>query len=97
MSKLSYKVQFNRTHGFPDHTPHSIEDIARITGYGLKGLKTIFERGEGAFYSNPESVRKGITSPQQWGMGRVYSAVNPKSAAHRVDKMFLVKEKKYDF
>jgi hypothetical protein len=88
---MSYKQQFNKKYGFPLNEPHSIEEIAQITGYKLKGLKTIFERGEGAFYNNPESVRKGITSPQQWAYARLYAAVNPKSKAHQVDKMFLRK------
>jgi len=94
MSKrLTYKVQFNRKYGFPDDEPHSIEEIAKITGYELKGIKTIFERGEGAFYNNPESVRKGITSPQQWAYARLYAAVNENSKAHEVDKMFLIKRR----
>ena len=96
MSKrMTYKQQFNKKYGFPLDEPHSIEEIAQITGYQLKGLKTIFERGEGAFYNNPESVRKGITSPQQWSFARIYAAVNPKSKAHQADKMFLVKRRKY--
>ena len=92
---MSYKQQFNKKYGFPPNEPHSIEEIAQITGYQLKGIKTIFTRGEGAFYNNPESVRKGITSPQQWAYARLYAAVNPKSKAHQVDKMFLVKRRKY--
>ena len=97
MSKLTYKIQFNRKYGFPDDEPHSIEEIAKLTGYELKGLKTIFERGEGAFYNNPKSVRKGIKSPQQWAYARLYASVNPKSKSHQVDKMFLIKKKKYNF
>jgi hypothetical protein len=94
---LTNKIQFNRKYGFPDDEPHNIEEIAKITGYEFKGLKTIFERGEGAFYNNPASVRKGITSPQAWAYARLYSSVNPKSKAHQVDKMFLIKRRKYNF
>ena len=100
MSKiLTNKIQFNRKYGFPDYEPHNIEEIANITGYEFKGLKTIFERGEGAFYNNPASVRKGITSPQQWAYARLYASVNPKSKAHEVDKMFLTRarKRKYNF
>jgi hypothetical protein len=93
MSRLTYKQQFNKKHGFPLNESHSIEEIAKLSGYQLKGIKTIFERGEGAFYNNPESVRKGIKSPQQWSYARIYAAVNPKSEAHQVDKMFLVKRR----
>ena len=91
MSRRTYKQQFNAKYDQPLSQSNSIEDIARLTGYQLKGLKTIFEKGEGAFYSNPESVRKGITSPQQWAYARLYAAVNPNSKAHQIDKVHLVK------
>lgn len=89
---LTYKQRFNRKYGFKKDESHSLKEIAQITGYKLRGLKTIFERGEGAFYSNPESVRKSVSNPQQWGFSRVYSAVNPESKAHQIDKMFLIKK-----
>jgi hypothetical protein len=91
MSRRTYKQQFNAKYNQPLSQSNSIEDIARLTGYQLKGLKTIFEKGEGAYYNNPESVRKGITSPQAWGFARIYAAVNPNSKAHKIDKVHLVK------
>lgn len=89
---LTYKQKFNRKYGFKKDEGHSLKEIAQITGYKLRGLKTIFERGEGAFYSNPESVRKSVSNPQQWAYARVYAAVNPESKAHQIDKMFLIKK-----
>ena len=90
----TYKQKFNQKYGFKLNEPHSIKEIADITGYEYKGLKTIFEKGEGAFYSNPESVRKTVKSPQAWGYSRIYSAVNPESKAHKIDKIHLKKKKK---
>lgn len=89
---LTYKQKFNRKYGFKKDESHSLKEITQITGYKLRGLKTIFERGEGAFYSNPESVRKSVSNPQQWAYARVYAAVNPESKAHQIDKMFLIKK-----
>jgi len=89
---LTYKQKFNKKYGFKKDEGHSLKEIAQITGYKLRGLKTIFERGEGAFYSNPESVRKSVSNPQQWAYARVYAAVNPESKAHQIDKMFLIKK-----
>jgi hypothetical protein len=66
MRRRTYKQQFNAKYNQPLDQPNSLEDISRLTGYQLKGLKTIFEKGEGAYYNNPQSVRKGITSPQAW-------------------------------
>jgi hypothetical protein len=89
----TYKQRFNKKYGFPLDEPHSLKEIAKITGYQYKGIKTIFERGEGAYYNNPESVRKSVKNPQQWAYARVYAAVDPSSKAHKVDKKFLVKVK----
>ena len=60
-------------------------------GFKLSGLKTIFEKGEGAFETNPQSVRKGMQK-QQWAYSRVYAAVNPSSKAHKIDKVHLKKK-----
>jgi len=90
----TYKQRFNKKYGFPKDEPHNLKEIAKIAGYEYKGIKTIFERGEGAYYNNPESVRKSVKNPQQWAYARVYAAVDPSSKAHKVDKMFLIKKKK---
>ena len=89
---LTYKSQFNKKYGFKLNEPHSLKEIADITGYKLSGLKIIFEKGEGAYYNNPESVRKSVKNPQQWAMARIYASVNPKSKSYQVDKMHLKKK-----
>ena len=91
--KLTYKQKFNKKYGFPKDKAHSLRDIARITGRSYKGIKQIFEKGEGAYYSNPASVRKNVKSPQQWAYSRVYSAVMGGKAA-KVDKKELGTKKK---
>jgi len=63
-----------------------------LTGYQLKGLRTIFNKGKGAYKSNPQSVRPNVTSPEQWGYARVYASVNPKSKAYKIDKIHLMKK-----
>ena len=90
---LTYKQQFNKKYGFKLNEPHDLKEISKLTGYKLSGLKTIFERGEGAYYNNPESVRKNVKNPQQWAYARLYAAVNPNSKAHKIDKKFLIKKK----
>ena len=52
----TFKEKFNIKYGFPKDTSHSIEDISRLTGVSLKGLRQIYSKGMGAFFSNPESV-----------------------------------------
>ena len=86
----TYKQRFNKKYGFKLNEPHSIKEIAEITGYKLKGLKTIFERGEGAFETAGPS--RPHMQKQQWAYARLYSSVDPKSKAHQIDKMFLIKK-----
>ena len=71
----TYKERFNAKYKFPKGTSHSLKDIADITGYKLSGLKTIFDKGIGAYKTNPQSVRPHVKSPEQWAYARVYSAV----------------------
>ena len=88
---LTYKQQFNKKYGFKKDEPHDLKEIAQISGYKYSGLKTIFEKGEGAYETNPSSVRPG-KQKQQWAYARVYAAINPKSKAHKIDKIHLKKK-----
>lgn len=36
-------------------------------------LEKVYKRGVGAYYTNPESVRESVTSPEQWAIARVNS------------------------
>ena len=87
---LTYKQKFNKQYKFPLDTPHSLADVSKITGYKLSGLQTIFNKGIGAFKTNPESVRPTVKSPEQWAMARVYSAVMGGKTA-KIDKPHLIK------
>jgi len=87
---LTWKQKYNRKYGFKKDQSHSMSAISKTTGYKLSGLKTIKKKGEAAFYSNPQSVRKSVSSATQWGIARVYSAVMGGKAA-RVDKSHLIK------
>ena len=91
MSTYTYKQKFNKKYGFEPDQPHSVADISKITGYKQSGLETIFDKGVGAFKTNPQSVRKGIRSPEQWAQARVYSAIMGGKSA-RVDKSHLIRK-----
>lgn len=90
---LTYKQKFNKKYGFKPDEPHSIEEISDITGYKLSGLKTIFQKGKGAYKSNPQSVRPHIKSPEQWAYSRLYASVSPGSKSYNIDKSHLTKKK----
>lgn len=86
----TYRDKFNKKYKFPKDTSHSIADIAKITGLKKSGLETIFDKGVGAFKTNPQSVRPSVKSPEQWGQARIYSAVMGGKASV-VDASHLIK------
>jgi hypothetical protein len=88
----TYKHKFNKKYGNPKDKSNSLKDISDKTGYKLSGIKTIFEKGKGAYKSNPQSVRPNVKSPEQWAYARVYAAVNPSSKAYKIDKVHLKKK-----
>ena len=88
----TYKQQFNKKYKQPLSQSNSLKDISRLTGYKLSGIKTIFEKGKGAFKSNPQSVRPNVKSPEQWAYARVYASVNSKSKSYKIDKSHLKKK-----
>tara|TARA_R100001086_G_scaffold249117_1_gene187801 strand:- start:117 stop:398 length:282 start_codon:yes stop_codon:yes gene_type:complete len=91
---MTYKTDFNKKYGFKKDEDHSLEEISKITGYKKKGLQTIYNKGIGAYKTNPSSVRKNVVSKEQWAMARVYASINPKSKAYKIDKVHLEKKKK---
>jgi len=84
----TYKQKFNKKYKFSKDKSHSVAEIARLTGYKYKNLLKIREKGMGAFYSNPSSVRPNVSSATQWGVARIYSAVMGGKAA-KIDKDLL--------
>jgi hypothetical protein len=89
---LTFKDKYNRKYKFPKGTSHSLQDIAQKTGFQKKGLQIIYNKGIGAYKTNPQSVRRSVKSKEQWAMARVYSAVMGGKAA-KVDKSHLIKKK----
>jgi len=72
---------------------YSIQDLADLSGYDITVLQEVYNRGIGAYNTNPVSVRlkgsfkKNVAAPmskklskEQWAMARIYSFLddNPK-------------------
>lgn len=72
---VTYKNKYNTKYGYDKNESHSLEDIARDTKISTKGLQQIYDKGIGAYKTNPQSVRPNVKSKEQWAMARVYSAV----------------------
>ena len=88
MYMTTYKQKFNKKHGFNSNKSHSIKEIARLSNIKYANALKIVKKGEGAFFSNPQSVRKQVKSARQWGIARLYSAVMGGKAA-KIDKDLL--------
>jgi hypothetical protein len=66
---------FKRTHGIPVDQSLSLIQISKLSGMPIKALQEVYNRGVGAYKTNPESVKPMVQSKEQWAMGRVYSFV----------------------
>jgi len=89
----TFKSKYNNKYGFPKNESHSVQDISKTTGIKKSILQDVYDRGVGAWKSNPTSVRsksgdkkdsgfplsKRMTK-ERWAYGRVYGFVmkNPK-------------------
>ena len=67
------KQKFNKRYGQPLNKSNSKKDISKLTGISMSILDKVYDRGMGAYRTNPGSVRPSVKSPQQWAMARVYS------------------------
>jgi len=84
----TYKQKFNEKHKQPKDESNSIKKIAKLSNIKYSNALKIVKKGEGAYFSNPSSVRSFVKSPRRWGIARLYSAVMGGKAA-KVDKDLL--------
>jgi hypothetical protein len=82
------REKFLRHAELPSTTTLSLKDIAFISGFPLKALQLVFNRGIGAWKTSPQSVRikgtfekdpsvprKNKLSKEAWAFSRVYAFV----------------------
>ena len=69
--ELSESVETALENKRDEHNEEVGDDpLRRVT---MRQLRAVMERGIGAYKTNPESVRPGVGSPEQWGYARVNS------------------------
>ena len=88
----TYRNKFNLKYDFEINQSHSLAEISKLTNLKLSSLQEIYNKGIGAYKTNPESVRPNVKSKEQWAMARVYSAVMGGKASI-VDKNELIEGK----
>jgi len=89
---LTYKQKFNKKHKQPLNKSNSLKEISELSGYELKGLKGIYNKGIGAYKTNPQSVRPQVKSAEAWAYSRVYASVSKGSKSAKIDKDLLIKK-----
>jgi len=106
---MTNKQDFNKRHKQPINEDNSKKDISKLSGIKMNILDEVYDRGIGAYKTNPQSVRtkEGKKDPkapmskkmskEQWGMARVYSFVNKvegrKKLNHDLDLAEKIKKK----
>ncbi len=85
---MTNKEEYNKRHGFDKDEPHSKQELSKISKVPMSIINEVYKRGEGAYTSNPQSVRlktgeKNVKAPmskkmskEQWSSARVYSFLN---------------------
>ena len=80
------KQSFLKQHDLPKDTSLSIEQMSELSGFPEVALEAVYEKGLGAYHTNPLSVRmkgtfkKNVDAPMskklsahQWAAARVYA------------------------
>lgn len=70
------KAAFQATDDARADDKKALEEKAEgLEGIGVATLQEVYDRGVGAYRSNPGSVHKGVSGPEQWALGRVNSFI----------------------
>lgn len=84
---MTNREDFLKKHKLEKDTHLSLMEISKLSGMPLTALRLVYNKGVGAYHTNPESVRSQVHSPEQWAMGRVYAFVmKTKSVFYGADR-----------
>jgi hypothetical protein len=85
---------FKKKHGVSPSDGLSLSEIAKLSGMPKAALQEVYNKGVGAYNTNPQSVRPQVNSAEQWALARVYSFVmRRKTTFGGVDKHIATKYK----
>jgi hypothetical protein len=78
---------FKIKHGISPSEGLSLADVSKLSGIPKAALQEVYNKGVGAYKTNPASVRPSVNSAEQWAMARVYSFVMKRKTTYGgVDK-----------
>jgi hypothetical protein len=67
----TWKQKYNKKYGNDLEESNSLSEISEDTGVSKKGIQKIYNKGIGAYKTNPSSVRTNVKSKEQWAQSRV--------------------------
>jgi hypothetical protein len=107
---MTHKESLLRKLGLPMTASPSLDDLSRLTGVSKSILQRVYNRGIGAYKTNPQSVRLAGSfaknpslarypmserlSKEQWAFGRLYSFLDKGRTYYTADAD-LAREARY--
>lgn len=71
----TYKQKFNKKFNQDKDESNSKAKMTKLTGIPKKVLDDVYDRGVGAYKTNPSSVRPQVKSEEQWATARIYAFI----------------------
>jgi len=71
----TYKQKFNKKFNQDKDESNSKAKMTKLTGIPKKVLDDVYDRGVGAYKSNPSSVRPQVKSEEMWATARIYAFI----------------------
>lgn len=86
----TFKQKFNLKHKQDKNKSNSLKEISKLSGYNMKSIQGIYNKGVGAFKTAGPS-RPNMTK-ESWGYARIYASITPGSKSSKIDKDLLKKK-----
>jgi len=87
-------LAFKKKHNIPKDEGLSLKEIAKLSKMPLKALQEVYNKGIGAYKTNPKSVRPQVKSAEMWAFARVYAFVmKTKTVYYGADNSIRIKYK----
>jgi hypothetical protein len=74
MTRSKFTIEFNKKYG-DKIANRKISTLSKYFKIKKSLIQDVFNRGVGAYNLNPSSVRKSVSSAEQWSYARVYKFI----------------------
>lgn len=68
--RSKFTISFDKKYGYIEN--RDLKNLQKAFRVKSKDINTVYDRGIGAYYNNPSSVRSSVDNSVQWAMARVY-------------------------